>query len=232
MAAEAVFFGSVGTLAESTRLQRIAYNLAFAELELDWFWDEAAHRRLMRIPGARAQIAAHAERAGDRVDVPAVIDAHARYFARLVRRYGLLPRPGVVDIVQAATARRMRLAVCSTSEPAVVGVVMDALRRHGVSPQRFDFVGDATRCARPKPAPDIYAATVGRLDVDPGDVLAIEDRPAAAQAALDAGCRVLAFPSEMASGEEFQPGILAVDRLQPRLLDIGAAPIAARTAAE
>jgi beta-phosphoglucomutase-like phosphatase (HAD superfamily) len=36
---QAVIFGSIGTIAETSDIQRQAFNLAFAEAGLDWNWD-------------------------------------------------------------------------------------------------------------------------------------------------------------------------------------------------
>ena len=39
MSYKAVLFGSIGTLAETSDLQRDAFNEAFKISGLDWFWD-------------------------------------------------------------------------------------------------------------------------------------------------------------------------------------------------
>ena len=43
---KAIFFGSVGTLAETSELQCQAFNKAFAEAGLDWFWRPNEYREL------------------------------------------------------------------------------------------------------------------------------------------------------------------------------------------
>lgn len=227
--ASAIFFGSIGTLAETSEFQRRAYNHAFAEHGLDWVWDRRTYQRLLRRPGGRRRIEAYAADAGDPVDVAALHAAKVRHFARLARG-GLVPRPGVADMLAAAKARGMRTALCSTTGPAQVDVVLDGLAP-AIRAEDFDWIGDATHAARPKPAPDIYAVALGRLDLPPSDVLVVEDTPESAAAALKAGCRVLAFPGAAAADRDFPPGLLVVDRLRPRLLDVDGTP-SLSTAAE
>ena len=38
---KALLFGSIGVIAETSELQRQAYNMAFAEHGLDWYWNVA-----------------------------------------------------------------------------------------------------------------------------------------------------------------------------------------------
>ena len=37
---KALLFGSIGTLIESSDIQRNSFNQAFNEAGLDWYWDE------------------------------------------------------------------------------------------------------------------------------------------------------------------------------------------------
>ncbi|MFT7179418.1 MAG: phosphoglycolate phosphatase-like HAD superfamily hydrolase, partial [Oceanospirillaceae bacterium] len=40
MTTKAILFGSIGTLVETSELQRRAFNQAFSEAGLDWNWSE------------------------------------------------------------------------------------------------------------------------------------------------------------------------------------------------
>ena len=51
MSYKAVLFGSIGTLAETSDLQRDAFNEAFKISGLDWFWDEDIYRKLLSKSG-------------------------------------------------------------------------------------------------------------------------------------------------------------------------------------
>ena len=225
MPAAALLFGAIGTLAECSELQRRACNRAFAEADLDWVWDRASFRRLSRRPGGRARLARYAEDAGDRIDAEALHAATIRHFAALVAEVGLRARPGVIDMIGAARRRGVPVVLATTTSRARIDVVLRALQPL-VLADDFAWIGDVTCAARPKPAPDIYAMALARLDLPPDAAVAIEDTPESAEAAAAAGLRVLAFPGEAAAERDFPAGMLAVDRLQPRLLDMGA-PIAA-----
>ena len=56
MSYKAVLFGSIGTLAETSDLQRNAFNEAFKISGLDWFWDEDIYRKLLSKSGGTTRI--------------------------------------------------------------------------------------------------------------------------------------------------------------------------------
>ena len=228
----ALFLGSLGVLTEFAELERRAHNRAFAELDLDWIWEPDMFARLSTGPGGLRRIANYAEDAGETVDARAIHMMAMRHLADLLSTRSLVPRPGILDMVHAARSRGLDIVLATTAEPETADVVLEALGRV-IDTDVFTWIGDATRAARPKPMPDIYFAAMGRLDVAPHQVLAIETSPEDAAAALDAGCSVLAFPGAVHRGRDFQPGVLTTDRLQPRLLEMGAnRRRIARTAAE
>ena len=41
---KALFFGSIGTLIESSNIQRNSFNEAFKEAGLEWYWDEQDYK--------------------------------------------------------------------------------------------------------------------------------------------------------------------------------------------
>ncbi|MDE2477911.1 MAG: HAD family hydrolase, partial [Betaproteobacteria bacterium] len=53
----ALIFDVDGTLAETERDgHRVAFNRAFAELGLDWHWDEALYGRLLEVTGGKERM--------------------------------------------------------------------------------------------------------------------------------------------------------------------------------
>ena len=71
----ALLLGSIGVLAETSHLQRAAFNAAFAEAGLDWHWSEARYAELLARSGGANRIAAEAESRGASVALAAL---HAR----------------------------------------------------------------------------------------------------------------------------------------------------------
>lgn len=213
----AILFGSIGTLAETSELQRRAYNATFAAHDLDWVWEPARYYRMLETPGGRARVARYAQDAGDVVDADAIHETKQQVFAALVDRMGLEPRPGVGTLIDAARQSEIPVAFCTTTTPAQVGLILDGLAPR-ITRADFAWIGDATRVARAKPAPEVYEAALAALGVAPQGALAIEDTPENAEAALAAGLEVVGFPGRAAQGRAFPKGVMVVDRLGASLL--------------
>jgi beta-phosphoglucomutase-like phosphatase (HAD superfamily) len=217
MTFSAILFGAIGTLAETSEIQRRAFNLAFAGFDLDWVWEPETYYRLIETPGGRDRIARYAADAGDKVDADALHRAKQAIFASLVDRNGLVPRPGVVETIAAARQRGIPAAFCSTTTPDQVALILDGLAPY-VTREDFAWIGDCTMVERGKPAPDIYLSALDALSLKAGAVLAVEDTPESACAALEAGIRVIGFPGRAAQGRRFQDGVPVLPRLGPALL--------------
>src|SRR5690606_31245615 len=56
--ARALIFDVDGTLAETEEAHREAFNTAFAEAGLDWRWDRALYKELLRVTGGKERIRA------------------------------------------------------------------------------------------------------------------------------------------------------------------------------
>ncbi|MEL6947920.1 MAG: hypothetical protein AAFO73_09850, partial [Pseudomonadota bacterium] len=54
---QAIFFGSIGTLVDTTELQRRAFNAAFQGAGLGWRWDRSLFNALLKTVGGVARIA-------------------------------------------------------------------------------------------------------------------------------------------------------------------------------
>ena len=214
---EAVFFGSIGTLVEVTDMQRRAFNAAFAEAGLDWHWSEEQYLPLLRQSGGQARIQRFAQSRGETVDAAALHTAKVDAFARMMASEGLSLRPGVRDTIDAAKASGMKLAFVTSTGKDQSDAIFDAL---GGSLQRdeFDYVGDRSRVARAKPAPDIYLDALQTLDLSSRDVIAIEDTPICAEAAIAARIVTIGFANDGVGDQPFPDDVTAVQTLSPYLL--------------
>ena len=53
---KALFFGSIGTIVETSEIQRQSFNLAFKDAGLNWYWNIATYCDLLREPGGKKRI--------------------------------------------------------------------------------------------------------------------------------------------------------------------------------
>ena len=212
-----VFLGSLGVVADTSDVQRRAFNAAFAEAGLEWAWSTEAYKRLLRKPGGRARIDDHAAERGEVVDAMALHRRKSEIFQQMVRDEGLSLRPGVETLVQMARAGDIRLAWITCTLRENVDAYLEALG-DALSANDFALITDATMVDNPKPDPAIYRFALERLSLSAAAVLVIEDTPECLAAASAAGIDCIAFPNTFNKEVTFPSALAVVDRLTPAVL--------------
>jgi HAD superfamily hydrolase (TIGR01509 family) len=176
-----------GVLADSEPLHQQVIRALLAEYGVDWSPDGHDPTVGMRSLESFALICSvHALPHDPR-------DLDARYTERVVPvlRERVVPMPGVPDVPRALAARGLRLAVASSSGPAVIDATLTAL---GVRPL-FEAIVSGVEVARGKPAPDVFLEAARRLGLLPERVAAIEDSANGIRAGRAAGMRTIAIPN-------------------------------------
>jgi HAD superfamily hydrolase (TIGR01509 family) len=204
----AILFDFDGTIAETERLgHRIAYNRAFAELGLDWVWDDALYGELLAIGGGKERIARYLDQyrtdggayAADRpAFIAAIHERKQRIFGTLVETIAF--RPGVRRLVGEAAAVGIRLAIVTTAAPAGVDALL--ARAPGFR-DAFELIAAGDIVPHKKPAPDIYLHALERMRLAPGDCVAIEDAGIGLRASRAANITTLVAVSDYTRGEDF-----------------------------
>ncbi|MGY3356496.1 HAD superfamily hydrolase (TIGR01509 family) [Bradyrhizobium sp. GM0.4] len=215
--AAALIFDVDGTLAETEELHRQAFNHAFARHGLDWQWDRAVYKDLLRVTGGKERIRAHHERLRiaaplSDVDIAELHRIKTAHYAGLVQT-GCCPlRPGVTDLLVAAKARRQRLAIATTTSHANIDALLSrALGKCWAADFDAIVAGDDVR--HKKPAPDVYVETLARLKLNASDCVAIEDSANGLTAASRANIPVLITRSMFFRDDDFSQARVVLDDL-------------------
>ncbi|MEL7092988.1 MAG: HAD-IA family hydrolase [Pseudomonadota bacterium] len=187
----ALFFGSIGTVIETSEHQRDAFNQAFAVHGLEWHWDREAYREMLQIAGGANRIKRYAHTRSQTVDVSAIHATKSAIFQERLASKDLPLRPGVARALQEAAARSAPLAfVTSTEADTAWAIAKTAAWQSGVA---FDHVTHRADGQKSKPAPDVYHAALTALDLSTEDVVAIEDNPDGVNAAKAAGLVTIGY---------------------------------------
>lgn len=99
--------------------------------------------------------------------------------------------PGVIEMLEAAKAARMPLAIASNSDYPWV----ERWAKHYKVWDYFTCVFTREMALHPKPAPELYLKAANCLGVDPSLCVVFEDSPIGMQAAMSAGMRCFAIPT-------------------------------------
>ena len=93
MTTKAILFGSIGTLVETSELQRRAFNQAFSEAGLDWNWSEEDYQRLLTKSGGRKRVQDFASQQDVTVDAQQLHHRKTEIFDTLMAKEKLMLRP-------------------------------------------------------------------------------------------------------------------------------------------
>jgi len=201
---DAILFDNDGVLVDTEHLYFRANQEALAGVGVQL--DAAAYVELFLRQGKGAWHLARARGLGP-ADVDALRAARDRRYVELVETADVVI-PGVAEIVP-ALARRYRLAIVTSSEPAPFARTH---ARTGLLPH-FELVLAQGDYARAKPEPDPYLRAVERLGVPGERCLVIEDSERGLIAAKAAGLRCWVIPSPLTAGGRFDAADAVLENL-------------------
>ena len=201
MSLAALLFDVDGTLADTEPDgHRPAYNAAFRDFGLEWYWSEAEYRDLLLVTGGPERLnhyldrsrpappGGHARAIDEDRDawINALHACKARHFQARLKR-GLMPlRDGVARLwKEAADAGVIIAIVTNASRNTLLPFIEYALGPALAASLRLTVCRNDV--AARKPAPDSYTLACTRLGCDPADCIAIEDSQAGLRAAASAG---------------------------------------------
>lgn len=110
------------------------------------------------------------------------------------------PLPGVIDLLDDAQLRGLKLAVASSSPHEWVD---GHLKRLGLF-ERFDHIVCADDVTHAKPSPELFLLAQTRLNVRADRVVIFEDSPNGVKAANAAGIPVVAIPNPVTAKMDFR----------------------------
>ena len=209
MELQALIFDVDGTLAETERDgHRPAFNAAFSASGLAWNWGVALYGELLAVAGGRERIRHYAQRhdparaaaADFELPVARLHAAKTRHYLASVDRLQL--RPGVRELIAAARAAGLRLAIATTTTPDNVTALLQA-QLGAAAPGWFAAIAAGDTPGAKKPAPDVYRHCLTQLGLGASACLAIEDSAIGLAAARAAGIWCLVTPSAYCLREDF-----------------------------
>lgn len=212
---QAICFGGIGTLVETSELQRQAFNSAFGEAGIAWHWDVETYRQLLSTPGGQRRIRAYDEsrpggaRLSD-IDVVALHERKTEIFQQLLSENELYPRAGVKKLLNSARNADVRVAIASTTSLANIESLAAESR---LDLDDFDVVLHRGNVERPKPDPQVYERCLHVLGIAAIHAVAIEDSDSGVEAAVTAGLECIAVPGENTARQNYGRASLVVDDL-------------------
>ena len=226
MSTKAVLFGSIGSVAETSDIQRQAYNQALSEHGIDWQWDRDTYSQLLEQSGGKDRLDMLSAATGERFSQDTIDSIHARkteLACDAVRDAGVSLRPGVAALARHAKENGMKLGFVTTTYRPNVDALLDA-SDGALTADDLDVIVVRDDVARGKPSPDAYNHALDALGLHASEAIAIEDTENSVRAAKRAGLRTIATPGELSAGQDVSDADLELsalgrqDRVDDRVL--------------
>ena len=214
---KAILFGSIGTLVETSELQRRAFNQAFSEAGLDWTWNPDEYKIMLKKSGGRNRINEYATYHGIKVNAHELHLKKTEIFDNMMKEEGISLRPGVANLIGYAIDNNVHLAFVTSTSDANVDAIFMALNGQ-LNRNDFNFIGNDKMVSKPKPDSEIYLKSLSNLKLNAKDCLAIEDTEVSMRSAINANIKCIAFPGAMALDNDFSAALHISDDLSPNNL--------------
>ena len=220
MELSAVFFDVDGTIAETENFHRKAFNDAFKEFNLDWFWDEAIYKELINIGGGKERIIYHIKRAWPEMltyknltkYVDSIHKAKNEIYEDYLAESKIKTRPGIMRLIDELKQKSIKIGlVSSTSEVNLINLFEKGLKIN--HKEIFDIVAHGDCTQNKKPSPEIYEWALEKLRLPAQACVAIEDSPRGLDAARKVNINTIVTPSILTLDEEFKGARLIISDL-------------------
>lgn len=209
-----IIFGGLGTIANTSYLQRKAFNDAFEQLSVEWHWGEEEYRDLLIQPGSEERIERYNTLHGGLPNgvTPAQVNKlKTDLFHASMKNTKLSLRPGAEWVIEQAKSNKTKLAFATTTSRENIEILLQAAR---LEQSTFDIITDRSLVKNSKPDPEVYQYCLAKLNVLAADCLAIEDSVSGVEAAVGAGLKCVAFPNEFTAGHDYSDAAENVDDLE------------------
>ena len=191
---QAIFFGSIGTLVETSEIQRKAFNTAFNEFGLNWYWNIGNYINMIQKPGGILRIKEYSKLKLKDNEVKKIYDLKIKYF-REYSTNAVKPREGVLDVINYANINNIKLGFITTTTKETIDIIKDSLSRY-IDFNNFDLITYEKDCSKKKPNPDIYNFAINNLNVAKNNSITIEDTPVSYTSSKKANIKTILFPGE------------------------------------
>ncbi len=173
---------------------------------MDWHWIVEDYTWLLKTTGGKERMRAFRDHIGESSptddEIAALHKAKTARYGALVASRALALRPGVAELIEAARAAGIKVAVATTTNRPNVDALCRACWGKEAD-EVFDVIAAGDEVTAKKPAPDVFDLAVERLGVGPSEAVAFEDSRNGVLSAQAAGLRVIVTPSRYTAAEDF-----------------------------
>jgi HAD superfamily hydrolase (TIGR01509 family) len=214
---KALLFGSIGSIVETSEIQRKSFNKAFKQYGLDWNWTKREYVSLLNKSGGKDRISRYAKKNKEIVNSTYLRNLKTKIFNNYLKKNQLKLRPGVKNLILFCKKEKIKLAFVSSTSTNNINAILYSLR-NSIHKKDFSFIGNSKLVKKFKPNPAIYLLALKKLKIKANDCLAIEDTQESLNSAKRAKIKCIIFPGKFHSSRKFSGAYKKVYRLNKNII--------------
>ena len=212
-----LLFGSIGSIVETSEIQRKSFNKAFKKSGLNWIWTKKKYINLLNKSGGKDRIEKYAKKKNIKVNSQKIRNLKTEVFNNYLKKYELKLRPGVKNIINVCKKQKIKIAFVSSTSLNNINSIFFSLR-NSIKKKDFKFIGNSKLVEKHKPNPDIYLMALKKLNLKANDCIAIEDSQESLNSARRAKIKCVIFPGKFHSKKKFVGAYKKVYRLNKNII--------------
>ena len=195
---EGVYWDMDGTIANTELEAHLpAFNKAFNDFNLGWYWDNSKYINLLKINGGRNRISYFSRIKNLSLTENEIQKIHERkqyHYLELIKKNTVILKPGVLRLIKELNNRNIRQFIVTSSSKQQVQLLVEKLFP-SLNPFEFIIASDDVRLHKPNPLPYLKAINLSGINIS--NSVVFEDSNAGLTSSLAAKLPTIYFPSNI-----------------------------------
>ncbi len=213
---KALLFGSIGTIVETSEIQRRSFNSAFKIAGLKWNWTKEIYKNLLNKSGGEERILRYAKQTKSNVNSKNIIKLKTKIFNNYLKKNKLKLRTGVKEIIKYSKQQKIKLALVSSTSKSNINSIFFCLR-DSLNKKDFDFIGNSKLVKKLKPSAEIYKLALKELKLKSKECIAIEDTQQSLNSAIKARLKCFIFPGNFHRSKKFNGAFKEISKIDKNI---------------
>ena len=195
---EGVYWDLDGTIANTELEAHLpAFNFAFKDLDINWYWDKNKYIQLLRINGGKNRIAHYSKLNNYSLSDDLIIKIHEKkqfHYLEIIKENCVNFKTGVYRLINELNRKKIRQFIVTSSSKKQVDLLVEYLF-NGLNPFEFIISSDDVEFKKPNPLP--YLKAVKLSGIKKNKSIVFEDSNPGLKSSLAAKLPTIFVPSNI-----------------------------------
>ena len=195
---EGVYWDLDGTIANTELEAHLpAFNLAFKDLGIDWYWSNNKYIQLLKINGGKNRIAYFSKLKNFELSDDLIIKIHEKkqfHYLEIIKKNCVNLKTGVFRLIKELHRKKIRQFIVTSSSRKQVDLLLENLF-YGFNPFEFIISSEDVELKKPNPLP--YLKAVKLSGIKKNNSIVFEDSNPGLKSSLAANIPTIFVPSNI-----------------------------------